>query len=59
MKKQMWISRLTLNPGGTAGTCSININRKKMIDQDFIRTESYSLRLKPSGAKKLTQEFNI
>jgi len=29
----MWISRLTLNPGGTAGTCSININRKKMKEE--------------------------
>ena len=29
-----------------------------MDDKDFIRTESYSLRLKPSGAKKLTEEFN-
>jgi CRISPR-associated protein Cas1 len=29
-----------------------------MDNQDFIRTESYSLRLKPSGAKKLTEDFN-
>lgn len=28
-----------------------------MDDKDFIRTESYSLRLKPSGAKKVTEEF--
>jgi CRISPR-associated protein Cas1 len=34
------------------------IESKKMDDQDFIRTESYSLRLKPSGAKKATEEFN-
>ena len=34
------------------------IDSKKMDDKDFIRTESYSLRLKPSGAKKLTEEFN-
>lgn len=32
MKKQMWISRLTLNSGGTAGTCSI-IDRKKMKEE--------------------------
>jgi CRISPR-associated protein Cas1 len=36
----------------------IMIESKKMNDNDFIRTESYSLRLKPSGAKKLTEEFN-
>lgn len=29
-----------------------------MDNKDFIRTESYSLSLKPSGAKKLTEEFN-
>jgi CRISPR-associated protein Cas1 len=29
-----------------------------MDNKDFIRTESYSLRLKPSGAKKVTEEFN-
>ncbi|WP_292462316.1 CRISPR-associated protein Cas1 [Methanolobus sp.] len=29
-----------------------------MNNKDFIRTESYSLRLKPSGAKKVTEEFN-
>ncbi len=29
-----------------------------MDKKDFIRTESYSLRLKPSGAKKVTEEFN-
>ncbi|WP_406661505.1 CRISPR-associated endonuclease Cas1 [Methanolobus sp. ZRKC3] len=34
------------------------IESKKMDDKDFIRTESYSLRLKPSGAKKVTEEFN-
>ena len=28
-----------------------------MEDKDFIRTESYSLRLKPSGAKKVTEVF--
>ncbi|WP_321418427.1 CRISPR-associated endonuclease Cas1 [uncultured Methanomethylovorans sp.] len=33
------------------------IESKKMEDKDFIRTESYSLRLKPSGAKKVTEEF--
>lgn len=34
------------------------IESNKMDDKDFIRTESYSLRLKPSGAKKVTEEFN-
>jgi CRISPR-associated protein Cas1 len=34
------------------------IESEKMDNQDFIRTESYSLRLKPSGAKKITEEFN-
>lgn len=29
-----------------------------MDNKDFIRTESYSLRLKPSGTKKITEEFN-
>jgi len=29
-----------------------------MDKKDFIRTESYSLRLKPSGAKKVTEEYN-
>lgn len=29
-----------------------------METKDFIRTKSYSLRLKPSGAKKVTAEFN-
>ncbi|WP_048159083.1 CRISPR-associated endonuclease Cas1 [Methanosarcina sp. WWM596] len=33
------------------------IESKKMDNKDFIRTESYSLRLKPSGAKKVTEEF--
>ncbi len=34
------------------------IESKKMDNKDFIRTESYSLRLKPSGAKKVTEEVN-
>ncbi len=34
------------------------IEFNKMDNKDFIRTESYSLRLKPSGAKKVTEEFN-
>lgn len=34
------------------------IEKGVMENKDFIRTESYSLRLKPSGAKKLTDEFN-
>jgi CRISPR-associated protein Cas1 len=34
------------------------IESNKMDNNDFIRTETYSLRLKPSGAKKVTEEFN-
>jgi CRISPR-associated protein Cas1 len=34
------------------------IESEKIANKDFIRTESYSLRLKPSGAKKITEEFN-
>jgi CRISPR-associated protein Cas1 len=34
------------------------IESNKMDNTDFIRTESYSLRLKPSGTKKVTEEFN-
>jgi len=33
------------------------IETEKIDSKDFIRTESYSLRLKPSGAKKVTEEF--
>lgn len=35
-----------------------HVESKKMDNGDFIRTESYSLRLKPSGAKKVTEESN-
>lgn len=36
----------------------INLVENEKIDtKDFIRTESYSLRLKPSGAKKVTEEL--
>ncbi len=36
----------------------INLVETEKIDtKDFIRTESYSLRLKPSGAKKVTEVF--
>ncbi len=36
----------------------INLIETEKIDtKDFIRTESYSLRLKPSGAKKVTEVF--
>ncbi|MDG6244851.1 MAG: CRISPR-associated endonuclease Cas1, partial [Methanolobus sp.] len=35
------------------------IEKGVMENKDFIRTESYSLRLKPSGAKKITAEFNL
>lgn len=34
------------------------IESEKIENKDFIRTESYSLRLKPSGAKKVTEKFN-
>ena len=34
------------------------IDSKRMDDKEFIRIESYSLRLRPTGAKKLTEEFN-
>ena len=34
------------------------IESGKIENKDFIRTESYSLRLKPSGAKKVIEEFN-
>jgi CRISPR-associated protein Cas1 len=27
-------------------------------NKDFIRTESFSLRLRPTGARKVTEEFN-
>jgi CRISPR-associated protein Cas1 len=35
------------------------IESERMETKDFIRTESYSLRLRPSGAKKLTEEINL
>lgn len=35
------------------------IESEKMDNKDFIRTENYSLRLRPSGAKKLTEEVNL
>lgn len=35
------------------------IESEKMENKDFIRTENYSLRLRPSGAKKLTEEINL
>ncbi|AFV22397.1 CRISPR-associated protein, Cas1 family [Methanolobus psychrophilus R15] len=35
------------------------IESEKMETKDFIRTENYSLRLRPSGAKKLTEEINL
>ena len=35
------------------------IEKKKMQDKDFIRTENYNLRLRPSGAKKLMEEIQI
>jgi len=36
-----------------------SIEKKKMDDKDFIRTENYNLRLRPSGAKKLMEEINL
>ncbi|NPE30342.1 CRISPR-associated endonuclease Cas1 [Methanococcoides sp. SA1] len=37
----------------------INLIEKGVMDsKDFIRTESFSLRLRPTGARKLTAEFN-
>lgn len=36
-----------------------SIEKKKMKDSDFIRTENYNLRLRPSGAKKLMEEIGI
>ncbi len=35
------------------------VEKKKMDDRDFIRTENYNLRLRPSGAKKLIEEIGI
>lgn len=35
------------------------IEKKKMEDRDFIRTENYNLRLRPSGAKKLIEEISL
>jgi len=35
------------------------IESGKMDNKDFIRTENYSLRLRPTGAKKLTEEINL
>jgi CRISPR-associated protein Cas1 len=38
----------------------LNLIETDSIDkQDFIRTENYGLRVKPSGARKLTSEFNV
>jgi CRISPR-associated protein Cas1 len=34
------------------------IERRSMTKADFIRTETYTLRLKPSGVKKVTVEVN-
>ncbi|SES68156.1 CRISPR-associated protein, Cas1 family [Methanococcoides vulcani] len=34
------------------------IEKGAMDNKDFIRTESFSLRLKPTGARKVTEEFN-
>src|SRR3989344_1438561 len=35
------------------------IEKKKLNEKDFIRTENYNLRLRPSGAKKLIEEIQI
>ncbi|WP_445475709.1 CRISPR-associated endonuclease Cas1 [Methanococcoides methylutens] len=34
------------------------IEKGAMDNKDFIRTESFSLRLRPTGARKVTEEFN-
>jgi CRISPR-associated protein Cas1 len=34
------------------------IEKGAMDSKDFIRTESFSLRLRPTGARKVTEEFN-
>ncbi|MDA0525773.1 hypothetical protein [Methanococcoides alaskense] len=37
----------------------MNLIEKGVMDsKDFIRTESFSLRLRPTGARKVTDEFN-
>jgi len=36
-----------------------SVEKNKMEDRDFIRTENYNLRLRPSGAKKLMEEIAI
>ena len=37
----------------------MNLIEKGVMDsKDFVRTESYSLRLRPTGARKVTDEFN-
>lgn len=35
------------------------IEKNKMDNRDFIRTENYNLRLRPSGAKKLMEEISL
>jgi CRISPR-associated protein Cas1 len=35
------------------------IETDRMEKKDFIRTDNYSLRLRPNGAKKLTEEVNL
>ncbi|TQD27917.1 CRISPR-associated endonuclease Cas1 [Methanolobus vulcani] len=35
------------------------VESERMEKKDFIRTENYSLKLRPSGAKKLTKELNL
>ncbi|MDR6223476.1 hypothetical protein J2750_001946 [Methanococcoides alaskense] len=34
------------------------IEKEIMDSKDFVRTESFSLRLRPTGARKVTEEFN-
>ncbi|WP_233085365.1 CRISPR-associated endonuclease Cas1 [Methanococcoides orientis] len=37
----------------------MNLIEKGVVDnKDFVRTESFSLRLRPTGARKVTEEFN-
>lgn len=34
------------------------VERDAMDAKDFVRTESYALRLRPTGARKVTEEVN-
>ncbi|WFN35233.1 CRISPR-associated endonuclease Cas1 [Methanogenium sp. S4BF] len=34
------------------------VERDAMTAKDFVRTESYALRLRPTGARRMTEEVN-